>query len=408
MIGAEEAWEHVLRHAAPLNAEPRPLCSALHFVLAADVRADRDIPASDRAAMDGYAIRAADAETGSPIFRVTGEVPAGSAAEPTLAPGECVRIFTGANVPSSADTVVMLERTEAVSGRGAVEEIRLLEPVVPGQHIFRRGENAAVGETVVPAGTPLGAAQIGICAAVGCHRPTVHRRPTVGILVTGAELKNMTDDVLKHEVRDSNGPMLIAALGQHHFPCGSVRPVSDDADAMTEALEASLGENDVVLITGGVSVGKYDLVPDAVRGVGAEIVYHGLRIKPGKPQLFAVSHSGRCIFGLPGNPLSAMIGLQEFALPALRRMAGTQADRCRPLLRIPVTADVSPDGKRQRHILARLVRREAELHAEPVPAVGSADLVAAGKADGTILVEPGRQEIAPFESVDFRPWGVSL
>ena len=405
MIDPEQAWQCVLEHVAPLPGDNRPLLDLLHFVLADAVCADRDMPASDRAAMDGYAIRAAEAGTIPVILRAVGEVPAGSPIQPRLMPGECVRIFTGANVPTDADTVVMVEDTETVASSSHDDQVRFLKPIRHGQHIFRRGENAIRGDVLIPAGTRLSAVHISLCATAGCDRPLVHQMPRVSIVTTGAELRDAGEHVGDHEIRDSNGPMLAAVLAQHHFPCVGRRSAPDDVALLVRAMNQALDESDVVLTTGGVSVGKYDLVPDAVCNAGGKIIYHGVQIKPGKPQLFAAFPSGKCIFGLPGNPLSAMTGMHEFALPALRRLAGVPADQCRPMLRLPVTADVHTKGKRRRHVLGRLVLQETGSHVEPVPSVGSADLAAAGKADGTIIVPPDRQHITQSEIVDFRPWG---
>jgi len=405
MISPAAAWQCVLEHAAPLPREKRSLLDALHFTLADAVCADRDMPACDRAAMDGYAIRASDADTVPVVLRVVGEVPAGSPSQPRLMPGECVRIFTGASVPRDADTVVMVEDTEPAAANSCTDQVRFLNPVKKGQHIFRRGENAMRGDVLIPAGTRLSAVHVSLCAMTGCDRPLVHRKPRVSIVTTGMELKDAGDVVGDHEIRDSNGPMLAAVLAQHHFPCVAMRSAPDDVEMLARTLNQALDESDVVLTTGGVSVGKYDLVPDAVCSAGGRIIYHGVQVKPGRPQLFAVFSSGKCLFGLPGNPLSAMTGMQEFVLPAIRRFAGMPIDRCRPLLRLPITADVHTKGQRQRHVLGCLVLLETGSHVEPVPSVGSADLAAAGKADGAIIVPPDRQHIAQSEMVDFRPWG---
>ena len=160
-----------------------------------------------------------------------------------------------------------------------------------------------------------------------------------------------------------------------------------------------------MLITGGVSVGKYDLVEEAITKAGGTIVYHGVGIKPGKPQLFAVFPGNKYVFGLPGNPLSAMVGMQEFALPALWRLAGVPADSCRTKLRLPVTSSIRSKGERVQLHLARLVLRDSGSCVEPIPTAGSADLVAAGKADGVIMMPAGIKQVDASETVDFRPWG---
>lgn len=405
MIEPDAAWEFVVGNTAALPPIQRSLADSLHHILAKAVCADRDMPACDRSAMDGYAVRAADASTIPVLLSVVGEVAAGSSCQPRIAPGECVHIFTGANVPRDADTVVMIEDTEAVKDGAGPEQVRLLEPVKKGQHIFRRAENAKCGQVLIPAGVPMNAVRIGLCASIGCDEPTVHQRPRIGIVTTGTELKDVGDHVDTHEIRNSNGPMLAGVLAHNQFECVASLSAPDKTDVLAHTLTQALEQCDVVLTTGGVSVGKYDLVPDAIRSAGGEIIYHGVQIKPGRPQLFAVFPSGKCLFGLPGNPLSAMTGLHEFALPAMRRLAGVADDRCRPMLRLPVTEDIQTKGGRQRHVLGRMVLRDAGPHVEPIRSVGSADLAAAGQADGAIIVWPDKPQIAQSEIVDFRPWG---
>lgn len=404
MIDAEQAWRRVLAHTQPMSSGPRPILEALHHYLAGPVCADRDIPARDRAAMDGYAVRADDLSAVPTSLKVIDEVAAGSPGRPAVASGECVRIFTGANVPPGADTVVMVEDTEPEVGTPEGERVRFLCPVVKGQHIFRQGENARTGDVLVPVGTRLNATHIGLCASAGCECLDVHGRPRVTILTTGAELREAGESVASHEIRDSNGPMLAAVLAQHHFPCVARASAPDDVEMLAHALSKALDESDVVLATGGVSVGKYDLVPDAIRNAGGKMVYHGVRIKPGKPQLFAVFPADKHVFGLPGNPLSVMTGLQEFALPSLRRRAGCPVGRCRPLLRLPLAAEIRAKGKRQQYVLGRMVCGQGVTMVKPVPSAGSADLAAAGRADGAIIVPNDVTQLAAGTTVDFRPW----
>jgi molybdopterin molybdotransferase len=408
MIEPEQAWRGIVARTRPSAPESLPIKDALYHVLAMPVSADRDIPACDRSAMDGYVVRAEDLSTIPQSLTVIGEVPAGSPAQPHLAAGECVRIFTGANIPASADTVVPVEETESDTTADNADTVRFLREVTGGQHIFRKGENARVGDALVPAGSRLNALHVALCATVGCDRPAVYPLPRVSILTTGAELRDAADAVEVHEIRDSNGPMLEAALAENNIPCVERRSVSDEMDDLQNELRNALSKSDVVLITGGVSVGKYDLVPAAIESIGGETVYHGVRIKPGKPQLFATFPDGKLVFGLPGNPLSVMTGMQEFALPALRRLSGMPEDQCRPLLHLRLSADVRTKGKRQTHVLARLIPTASGLDVAPIRSVGSADLVAAAQADGAIIIETGTQTVAAGETVPFRPWRALL
>lgn len=400
MIDPDYAWREIVASVVPLPSAPRDYAQCLLHYLAQSVLADRDIPAADRSAMDGYAVRADDVTATPATLRVVGEVPAGSAAQPALAPGECARIFTGSNIPPDADAVVMVEDTTAT----ADDTVIILRPVARGRHILRRGENARQGDVLLQKGTALDASALAVCAAVGCVAPHVHARPQITVITTGAELKPPAEQVGIHEIRDSNGPMLVTAVAEHGFGPAAWVCVPDDHAKLLHALRQALVGSNVVLVTGGVSVGKYDLVPEVIQEAGATIRFHGVAMKPGKPQLFATAGSNRYIFGLPGNPLSARNGFYEFVLPALRCLAGCPAPDCRRLLRIPLFTAVTVQGRQQHYLLGRFVQADGGTAVEPVPNTGSADLVAGSKADGMIIVPVGVTSLPAGSYIDFRPW----
>ena len=401
----DEAWQILCRELAPLPADSLPLSTALGHYLAAPLRADRDIPAADRAAMDGFAVRALDLEALPAQLRVIGEAAAGRPCPLTLAAGTAIRIFTGANIPAGADTVVPVEQTALGRFDGAAADaVTIAQPLPRGANIFRQGENARSGQQLLPAGSGLGPCQAGVAAACGHARISVHRLPRVALLQTGTELLPVSAAVAEpHHVRDSNGPTLEAALIDAGIPVVQRTTVADERPATAAAIARALQQAEVVLLTGGVSVGQYDHVAGALADLGARLHYHGVAIKPGKPQLFATLAGGGAVFGLPGNPLSAIIGLYELVLPALRLLAGCPADACRPLLQLPLTEALTPDRKRQRIIAARLAPG-AVTGAAPLPVVGSADLVTAALAEGAILIPPGTAPVAIGTPVAFRLW----
>lgn len=400
MTSSDAAWRLLMDCLTPLPVEPRALDRCLHHYLAQPVPADRDIPAADRAAMDGYAVRADDVTSVPVTLRVVGEVAAGSPARPPLASAECVRIMTGANVPPDADAVVRIEETEPA----APGTVTLLGPVRRGQQMIRQGENARQGDVLLEAGTFLDASALALCAAVGCATPMTRALPRIGIVTTGTELRASDAEVGRHEIRDSNGPMLAAAVAGQGFGPAACRRVPDERGPLAEALRESLGKHEITLVSGGVSVGKYDLVPDILKELGATIRYHGLAIKPGKPQLFATFGDGRYVFGLPGNPLAVLVGWHEFALPAMRRLAGCPEDKCRPRLRLPLRCDVKTKGPRKHYLLGRLASFDSGTAIVPVPNSGSSDFVAGCKADGTIIMPDGVSSLPAGAIVDFRPW----
>ncbi|NQU40592.1 MAG: molybdopterin molybdotransferase MoeA [Lentisphaerae bacterium] len=400
MMTPLEAWQSIGLHTQPLPATHRSLASATGYVLSEAVVADRDVPPVNRAAMDGYAVRAEDLASCPATLTLIGEVAAGSDATPLVSQGECVAIYTGANVPPGADSVIMVEETEA-----AGTTIRFLKPPRSGQHIFRQGENAQRGEILLEAGVVLGAAEVGVCAAVGVDRPSVFGRPRVAILSTGAELLDASEEVEAHQLRNSNGPMLVAGLTAAGFEVTHCRAVDDDEERIVQGIRDLLSTCDCLILTGGVSVGKYDLVPQAIQQAGGTVHFHGVAIKPGKPQLFATTDAGKILYGLPGNPLSSMVGLQEFILPALRRMAGTPVERCRPMLKVHLGADIGGKTGRLRHNMVSLVSDETwGMVAMPVTHSGSADLIAGARADGTVIIPADVASIPAGKMVHFCPW----
>jgi molybdopterin molybdotransferase len=399
MITPEQAWRIVLRYVRPLRAVATPLRRAAGLCLAEEVRSDRDQPPADRSAMDGYAVRSADLARAPCSLRLVGEVSAGSAARPRVVPGTCVRILTGAGVPSGADAVVMVERTR--EGRRSVE---FLSSAEPGANILRRGEDARKGERLLRKGAVLRAAQIGVCAAVGKARIKAHPRPRVAVLCTGAELRDAGDKVRPHEIRNSNGPALCAALELSGFAGAAHRCAPDDPRRLAALLQSPAAHRDLVILTGGVSVGRYDFVEESAKKAGATIRFHGVAMKPGKPILYATLPRGRHLFGLPGNPLSAMTGFYEFALPALLRLSGLPPDQCRPALRLPLRSPLASKGDRVRFTLARLSWEQGGPHLDPIGSRSSADLVSGGRADGVIAVPAGVTALGAGDRVAFRPW----
>ena len=399
MISPEKALREVLAAARPLKAISLPLHDAFGHCLAGDVRADRDQPPTDRSAMDGYAVRAADLANCPRELRLVGEVAAGSSKRPRVAAGTCARILTGGCVPPGADTVVMVEDTAERDG-----EVRFRAPVEVGDNIRRRGENVARGEVVLAKGTVLGPAQIGMCATVGKAAVRVHRRPEVMVFCTGEELRPAGAKVRAHQLRDSNGPTLLAAMAEAGLPRAGHRILPDDPKVLTRKLTQALAKHDVVILTGGVSVGRYDYVPEAVGRAGARLRFHGVSMKPGKPQLYATLSGNRHIFGLPGNPLSVLTGFFELVLPGLRRLSGVPAESCQSALRLPLARSVRVKPSRTNYVLGELTNGRNGLAVRRRASQGSADLAAGARADGVFVVPKGTSHLPAGEVVEFRPW----
>ena len=320
LIGIEQARELVLGRTPVLDSEPVPLRESEGRVLAAAARARVPVPGFDNSAMDGYAVMAADTAGASPELPATleliGESRAGHPAGVPLGPGAAIVISTGATIPGGADAVVRVEDTSR-SG----ETVSIVAGVEPGTAIRRAGEDVGLGSEVVAAGSLLGAAEIGALAAVGIPEPECARRPRVSVLLTGDELVEPDRELGPGQIHDSNAyavPPLATASGAE---VAAVEVIGDDRWATGEAIERALG-GDAVVICGGVSVGEHDHVRPALEVLGVEQVFWGVSLRPGKPTYFGVAPSGCLVFGLPGNPVSAMVTFALFARPALLAMQG--------------------------------------------------------------------------------------
>ena len=331
-----EASERILADIRPLPAERVPLREALGRVLAVAVTAPVSLPPWDNSSMDGYAVREADiagARQAAPaVLRVVGTIAAGSAAEYAVGPGEAVRIMTGAPLPAGADSVVRVEDTDGGTDRVAVRNAR-----DAGRNVRPRGEDLAHGDVAVAAGTFVGAAQLGVLASVGAGHVEVHRRPRVAILSSGDELVDVDrfDEVIAgRRIVASNSYTLWAlaqAAGAEPVDLGLV---GDEPKAIRARLEQGLASCDVLLTSGGVSVGAFDFTREVVTALGADLRLWRVRMRPGAPIGFGLLRATPWL-GLPGNPVSAMVTFELFARPALRRMAGH-----RLLFRRPVTVRV--------------------------------------------------------------------
>ena len=317
LLTREEALARVLEHVRPLPAEDVPVGKAAGRVLAADARAAVDLPPFASSAMDGFAVRAADTPGRLPVVaRIAAGVPAARA----LADGEAMGIATGGVVPEGADAVIPIEYVVEHDN-----DVDIPETVVSGANVRARGGDVSAGETVVHARTRLAPAHVGALAAAGVARVVCARRPRVAVLSTGTELRSPGERLGAGEVYEANAAMLAAALASANADTVELPAVADDADAHRRALERALTA-DVVVTSGGVSVGPHDLVRRIAHDLGVEEVFWGVAVKPGKPVSFGV-RGQTLVFGLPGNPVSSLVGCELFVRPALLALQGA-AVRC--------------------------------------------------------------------------------
>ncbi len=393
-----EAVRALQSRVSRVTAEPCPLSQARGRVLASDVRLDRDSPPFDHSAMDGYAVRLADlAHTPLPVV---GECRIGR--EPPALPSSpaAVRIVTGAGVPPNAELIIKREDVDEQSHQGAiVVSAAALSAAKHGDHIRRRAENAAAGSLLLSTGSMLNATALSALAAAGAHEPLVSARVRIALLTTGDELVDVHSTPSPWQIRNSNAPALAAILNSRAWlHLASHAHVPDDADALTNALAASLESSDSVILTGGVSMGHRDHVRDSVQRLGASLLFHGLPQRPGKPMLAALSPAGQPIFALPGNPLSAMITAIRIAIPALATCAGMASLQLPPRVRL-----TSPINKPLSLWWHRLVRLTDAGDAELVDSQGSGDLIAAAQSDGFIELPPNTSP-TPEDLLPYYPW----
>ena len=383
LLTLEKAQELVLERVRPLATEPVPIREAIRRVVAEDVQARVDLPPFASSAMDGFAVRSADLPG---TLRIAGESAAGRPYEEQLAPGCAVAISTGAVVPAGADAVVPVERV--VRTENTVE---IAETVRSGAHVRPRGGDAASGEVVMPAGALLTPARLAAVAAGGVASVECCRRPRVGILATGSELVAPGEPLRAGQIYETNGLMLDATLSAAGAEIVTEPPAADDEAALREALERGLA-CDVLVTSGGVSVGEHDLVRAVERGLGVEEVFWRVAIKPGKPVSFGV-RGATLVFGLPGNPVSALVGCELFVKPALRALQGV----AEPLPRFEtgrLTTDLRRNEERDEFVRARVRTDANEVALEPIVGQESHMIVRSSAADALVHVPRGNGELA--------------
>jgi len=391
VLTVEDATAQILARARPLGAESVDLRVALGRVLAEAVVSRREIPPWENSSMDGYAVRAADTAAAPVTLAVVGRVAAGALPDRALGAGEAIRIFTGAPMPAGADAVVPQEDVEA-----GEREIRVARPVERGAHVRPRGEDVRVGDRVLDPGRPLGAAEIGLLAALGHSPVRVHRRPRVAILSTGNELADLGVEPGPGQIPNTNTYSLAAQALEAGADPVNVGVAPDRLEAIEERLRWALSA-DVIVSSAGVSVGELDLVRTALERSGAELHLWKVAMRPGKPVTFGtLGH--RLVFGLPGNPVSAMVTFELFVRPALRALAGLERLH-RPRVRARALDPIPNPGHRRGYLRVTLSRDGDEVGARLTGEQGSSILRSMVLADGLAIV-PGDTVVAKGDHVE--------
>jgi molybdopterin molybdotransferase len=389
MLSVAEAQQKIREQLRPLPPVASALCQTLGLLLADDIVSDLDMPPYDKALMDGFALRAADLREGRAELAIVAEVLAGQVPSLPIGPGQAARIMTGAPIPTGADAVVMVERCEALGPQRVLIKDASARP---GHNILPRGREMRQGEVVLRAGAVLRPQEIGLLATVGRSTVQVYPRPAVAVLATGDELVDPSQQPGPGQIRNSNAAMLCAQVQRAGGEPKNLGIARDEPSELRERIAVGLSA-DVLILSGGVSAGKRDLVPGVLADLGVRALFHHVAMKPGKPMLFAVrARDGsagppRLVFGLPGNPVSSLVCFELFVRPAL---CGLMALEPGPrFVQAVLSQDYPYRSDRPTYHPARLSAAPTGWSVEPVPWFGSPDLRGVSPANAFVLLPAG-------------------
>lgn len=378
------------------------LDSATGHILAEDIKATFNYPIFDYSAMDGFALRSEETKHAShrnPVkLKVARTISAGEFVEDELPPKTAYKIFTGAPIPPGADAVVEIEKVQVED-----DFIILTEPVKAGTNIRKAGEYAKLGETIISKGEEITPGKVGVLASFGYGKVKVFSKPKVGILSTGNEIREPCEPLLKPgDIYNTNSYALSAAVNQNGSIATNLGNISDNYETLKEFLKENLNQFDVFITTGGVSMGEKDYVQTVVKDLGIDVKFHKIRVKPGKPTLFGTYDNGkRLFFGLPGNPVSALVNFYILVYPALRKLQGAQK-LFKPKVKAILTEDFKRKGAQRREFIRVKLHfgEDGKIYATPYWNVSSGDILSMGFADGVGIVYEGIKEVKKGETID--------
>ena len=384
MLTPAQADELIGQHLQCLPIESLPLAQCAGAVLRENIYAERDHPPYDRVAMDGIALSSRAVSAGSRSFRIQGVQAAGDAPLTLTATTDCIEVMTGAVLPVGCDSVVPVEELSVADGQAALTARARVEP---WHNVHRRGSDTRQGTLLLSAGQRLHAPEIAIAASAGMARVRVASQPMLVVISTGNELVEPGEPVLAHQVRRSNAYAIVSALREHGFQRVADDHIRDDAEELRARLRFHLETHDVLVLSGGVSMGRFDLVPKVLEELDVRTIFHKVAQRPGKPLWFGVAPSGAAVFGLPGNPVSTLVCLTRYVLPALRGSLGqTPEAPQRMALGAPLT--VTPPLT---HFTPVRLQQDdwGRDWAVPAPTHGSGDFTSLAGTAGFVELPPG-------------------
>jgi len=400
VLSYQQARDLVVSRTTARSREPQiesvPLLNSLGRILAQEIVADRDYPPFHRSIRDGYAVRAADSHLGTTL-RCIGELKAGDTPAMSVPPGTCIQIMTGAALPEGADAVIMIEHTERVG-----DVVTLDRAVSSGQNVVPRGSEQSAGKLVLAKGTRLGFAQLAAAAQVGAAGIAVYRKPRIAILSTGDEVVDFTTTPGPFQIRNSNSVSLTAQSASLHAEPIVLGNARDSEDHLRAKISEGLAA-DALVLSGGVSAGKYDLVEPVLREFGAEFVFDAVAIRPGKPVVFAICKE-KSVFGLPGNPVSTMVTFDLFVRPAIEILSGTLPSSLAFFEAILTERMKEKPGLT--HFLPATFKHGSPPQVTPLRWQGSGDTIAMSRANCLLVIPPDRENIESGERVHVLPRGL--
>jgi molybdopterin molybdotransferase len=399
MTEVAEAEKLIFEHLPRLGASREPLAGCIERVLAEDVPADRDQPPFDRVTMDGIAIASRDWESGVRAFEITGTQAAGAPPLAVGGPARCVEVMTGAMLPRGADTVIPVERITRDGGIAAVDP---RATVAPRQYVHPRGSDRRAGELLLASGTRIGPPEIAVLASAGRATVEVAALPYVAIVSTGDELVDVDEPLAEYQIRSSNDRAIEASLLRARLARVTRARLRDDAATLRTELASLLERADVLVLSGGVSMGQFDLVPGVLAELGARRVLHRVQQRPGKPLWFGIGAGGQPIFALPGNPVSTLVCATRYLVPALRAAAGLAAQ---PAEHVTLAAPAAALAELTHFMPVKLAwSTSGTALATPCPTNTSGDFVALAGTDGFVELPPRRGEYEDGAAVRLFRW----
>ncbi|MCP4294898.1 MAG: molybdopterin molybdotransferase MoeA [Proteobacteria bacterium] len=400
MLTVLEAQQKILTGIVPLGTEKISTPLARSRTLSQNVIADRPLPPFNRVAMDGYAVQSTDFNSPKTQLQVIGQIQAGVPTDLKLEAGEAIHVMTGAPLPEGADAVVKIEQTEMAGNMVTLHE----KEMEHGLNIAAVGEDAAKGKRLLSRGQVLTSAGLAVCASVGLDFVSVFKQPVIKVISTGTELISPGQEPLPHQIRDCNSISVRSLSNQLGIDAEFLGICDDNPDTLSSVIKSGL-ESDILILSGGVSMGEFDLVPGILAKLGVREIFHKARLKPGKPIWYGTTDKGTSVFGLPGNPVSVQVNYKLFVEPAVGKLSGVENYNPQ-FLHLPIEGEIVKQNQLEQYFPAKLGAVAGQTIVLPTPISGSGDFSNLANSTGLIRCPIDCPKLESGSIVQFLPWGV--